>query len=102
MNEKDFYSRVTQHIKVPIPAMKQKLDAFLAICSYVSGQYDSDKSFQELEAAMNEKEKDFKGTQRNRIFYMALPPSVFTDVAQGLKKNNVSLSSYYLYQISHC
>jgi glucose-6-phosphate 1-dehydrogenase len=23
----------------------------------------------------------------NRIFYMALPPNVFTPVAQGLKKN---------------
>lgn len=92
MEESDFHSRITQNIKVPIPAMKQKLDDFLKICSYISGQYNEDESFQKLEKAMNEKEKDFKGNQRNRIFYMALPPSVFIDVAQGLKKNNYSKS----------
>ncbi|EGG11567.1 uncharacterized protein MELLADRAFT_74091 [Melampsora larici-populina 98AG31] len=90
MEEKDFHDRVTQHIKVPIPAMKQKLDSFLEICSYVSGQYNETESFKALEVAINEKEKDFKGDKRNRIFYMALPPSVFTDVAKGLKENNYS------------
>ncbi|KAI9622549.1 hypothetical protein KEM48_007166 [Puccinia striiformis f. sp. tritici PST-130] len=46
--------------------------------------------YQKLETVIKEKEKNFKGSDRHRIFYMALPPSVFIDVATGLKKNNYS------------
>lgn len=52
--------------------------------SYVDGQYDEDESFQKLEQTLK------KLGQKNRIFYMALPPSVFTTVASHLKKNNYS------------
>jgi glucose-6-phosphate 1-dehydrogenase len=60
------------------------LDEFLKLSSYVDGQYDEDESFQKLEEALK------KSGQKNRIFYMALPPSVFTTVATHLKKNNYS------------
>uniref|UniRef100_A0A0S1MKP2 Glucose-6-phosphate 1-dehydrogenase n=1 Tax=Phakopsora pachyrhizi TaxID=170000 RepID=A0A0S1MKP2_PHAPC len=93
MEDQEFYSRVSQHIKLPIAPMRQKLDSFLEICSYVSGQYNEDESFQALEAAIREKEEKFEGPRRNRIFYMALPPSVFIDVAEGLKKNNYSTNA---------
>lgn len=89
MDEAEFHERVSQHIKAPIPAMRQKLDAFLKICSYISGQYNEDESFQRLEEKIKEAEKDMPGEHRNRVFYMALPPSVFIDVAHGLKKNCV-------------
>ena len=40
---------------------------------------------------MEEIESKYSGSgnkdERNRVFYMALPPSVFTDVAEKLKKN---------------
>lgn len=91
MDDEEFHNRIKEHIKVPIPAMRQKLDGFLKICSYMSGQYDQDDSFQELEKVLKEHEKPFKGEERNRIFYMALPPSVFISVATCLKKNNVRL-----------
>ena len=65
--------------------MEKQLEEFTSICSYVSGQYDKDESFQELEKHLQELEKDKK--EQNRIFYMALPPSVFTPVSQKLKKN---------------
>jgi glucose-6-phosphate 1-dehydrogenase len=89
MDQEEFHKRVSQCIKAPIPAMKKKLEDYLGICSYVDGQYNEDASFQRLEEAIKNKEKDFKGSDRHRIFYMALPPSVFIDVATGLKKNNV-------------
>lgn len=89
MDDAEFHKRISQYIKTPIPAMKQKLDSFLEICSYMSGTYDKDESFQDLEKELKEHEQRFKGEDRNRVFYMALPPSVFISVATCLKKNNV-------------
>jgi len=94
MDKEEFHKRVSQCIKAPIPAMKTKLEDYLAICSYVDGQYDQDTCFQKLEQVIKEKEKGFKGSDRHRIFYMALPPSVFIDVATGLKKNNYSPNGF--------
>lgn len=85
----EFHKRASQHIKAPIPALKKKLEEFLSICSYVSGQYDEDESFQTLEKELNKVEADF-GDKKNRVFYMALPPSVFTTVATHIKRNNYS------------
>lgn len=72
--------------------MKKKLEEFLKICTYVSGQYDDDESFQGLEKELVKIESAYteKNEPKNRVFYMALPPSVFTVVAAHLKKNNYS------------
>jgi glucose-6-phosphate 1-dehydrogenase len=72
--------------------MKKKLAEFLKICTYVSGAYDSDDAYQVLEKAIVEIEKGYTDQEgpKNRVFYMALPPSVFTAVAKHLKKNNYS------------
>lgn len=86
MDHEEFLKRVRSHIKTPTKEMEQQLDKFSGICTYVSGQYDQDESFQELEKHLQELEKGQKET--NRIFYMALPPSVFIPVSEHLKKNN--------------
>lgn len=72
--------------------MKAKLAEFLKLCTYISGQYDEDASFQTLEHALVELEKTYEdqNSPKNRVFYMALPPSVFTTVAACLKRNNYS------------
>lgn len=79
-------SRVKSSIKTPTKEMEEQLEEFCKLCTYVSGQYDQDDSFQNLEKHLQEVEKGQKTT--NRIFYMALPPSVFIPVSQHLKKNN--------------
>ncbi|SCZ88368.1 BZ3500_MvSof-1268-A1-R1_Chr10-2g02934 [Microbotryum saponariae] len=91
MDEEEYHKRVVQYIKTPIPAMKKKLEEFVGLCTYVSGQYDDDESFQGLEKELKRIESEYedKGS-KNRVFYMALPPSVFTTVAQHLKTNNYS------------
>jgi glucose-6-phosphate 1-dehydrogenase len=81
MDHDEFIKRVVSHIKAPNQA---ELDEFCALCTYVSGQYDQDESFEVLLKHIEEIEKDQMET--NRIFYMALPPSVFTPVSQHLKK----------------
>ncbi|WVQ80230.1 glucose-6-phosphate dehydrogenase [Cryptococcus sp. DSM 104549] len=81
MDEAEFHKRQTQYIK----GDEAKIKKFTEISSYISGAYDEDSGFQELLSHLEKLEGDRK--TRNRVFYMALPPSVFTTVARGLKKN---------------
>lgn len=75
-------------MKTPTEEDKTKLGEFLKLCTYISGQYDSDPSFINLESALSKIESNYDSKTRHRVFYMALPPSVFVPVAQHLKRNN--------------
>lgn len=95
MDEAEFHKRATSHIKKPEgdDQFEKQLEDFKKILTYVSGPYDKDEGYQELEKHLKEIEsKRGSGEKANRIFYMALPPSVFTEVAAGLRKNNYSQS----------
>ncbi|WVO21590.1 glucose-6-phosphate dehydrogenase [Cryptococcus decagattii] len=81
MDKDEFHKRQVQYIK----GDQEKIKQFQELSSYVSGLYDQDDGYQELLKHVEELEGDRE--TRNRIFYMALPPSVFTTVARGLKKN---------------
>jgi glucose-6-phosphate 1-dehydrogenase len=85
MDHEEYLKRVKSYIKTPTKDMEQQLQDFTDVCTYVSGQYDKDESFQELEKHLAGIEQGRK--EANRIFYMALPPSVFTTVSQHIKKN---------------
>jgi glucose-6-phosphate 1-dehydrogenase len=86
MDHEEYLKRVKSYIKTPTQELEKQLEEFVGYCSYVSGQYDKDESFVELEKHLQELEKGRK--ENNRIFYMALPPSVFITVSQHLKRNN--------------
>lgn len=86
MDHEEFIKRVRSNIKTPTKPIEDQLDDFVKKCIYVSGQYDNDESFQGLEAKLQELESG--RSKNNRIFYMALPPSVFISVSHHLKKNN--------------
>ncbi|RDA92301.1 hypothetical protein CP533_3256 [Ophiocordyceps camponoti-saundersi (nom. inval.)] len=84
MDHAEYLRRVRSHMKTPTKEIEQQLDEFCGLCSYVAGSYDKDESFQELNKHLEELEKG--RTETNRLFYMALPPSVFTTVSQHLKR----------------
>jgi glucose-6-phosphate 1-dehydrogenase len=84
MDHAEFLRRVKSNIKTPTKDMEEQLEKFVAFCSYISGQYDQDESFEVLKTHLEEVEEGRKET--NRIFYMALPPSVFIPVSRHLKK----------------
>jgi len=84
MEHDEYLKRVKSHIKTPSKEIEDQLAQFVELCSYVSGQYDQDDGFQALEKHLGELEEGRK--ENNRIFYMALPPSVFIPVSQHLKK----------------
>ncbi|KAL1590537.1 Glucose-6-phosphate 1-dehydrogenase [Cladosporium halotolerans] len=85
MDHPEYLKRVKSYIKTPTPEIEQQLEEFCKHTTYVSGQYDDDESFQALEKHLQELEKGQPET--NRVFYMALPPSVFIPVSERLKKN---------------
>lgn len=84
----EYKKRIVQHIKVP-RTTQDEINEFVKINTYKSGLYDKDEPYQELNRYI-EQELEGKGCKdedRSRLFYMALPPSVFVDVAKGLRKN---------------
>lgn len=85
MDHEEYLRRVKSYIKTPTKDMEQQLEDFCKLCTYVSGQYDEDDSFITLNKHLEEIEQGRK--EQNRVFYMALPPSVFITVSQHLKKN---------------
>jgi glucose-6-phosphate 1-dehydrogenase len=85
MDHTEYLRRVKSYIKTPTKEIEEQLDAFCEACTYISGQYDQDEPFQVLEKHILEIESNRK--EGNRVFYMALPPSVFITVSQHLKRN---------------
>ncbi|KAG8834886.1 Glucose-6-phosphate 1-dehydrogenase [Serendipita sp. 399] len=89
MDEAEFHKRQTQYIKNESDDqdLNAKIEQFKSLSTYVAGDYEDDKAYQELNKKLEEIESKYKSPERNRLFYMALPPSVFEHVAKGLKKN---------------
>lgn len=85
MDHTEYLKRVKSYIKTPTKEVEEQLDDFTKVCTYVAGQYDQDDSFQDLEKHLKEIEGERE--EQNRVFYMALPPSVFITVSQHLKRN---------------
>lgn len=88
MSDEEFHKRGVSYIKgTDDPEVSKKLDEFKSVMSYVSGSYDGDDGYLALKKALEEIESKYQSKEVNRLFYMALPPSVFIPVAQGLRRN---------------
>ena len=89
MDVEEYHKRITSYIKIPTddPEAQKKISDFKAISTYVSGAYDKDEAFEELNDHLAAIEAKYQTKERNRLFYLALPPSVFIPVTQQLKKH---------------
>jgi glucose-6-phosphate 1-dehydrogenase len=85
MDQAEYIKRVRSYIKTPTKEVEEQLDSFCEICTYIAGQYDQDEPFQKLDQHIKDIESG--RPEDNRVFYMALPPSVFINVSQHLKRN---------------
>jgi glucose-6-phosphate 1-dehydrogenase len=92
MDQTEFHKRVTQYIKNPDgdQGIADKIEEFKKISTYVSGGYEDDESFENLESHLRDIESGYKSKERNRLIYLALPPTVFIPVAARVKKCNYS------------
>ncbi|XP_011097324.1 glucose-6-phosphate 1-dehydrogenase, cytoplasmic isoform [Sesamum indicum] len=67
---------------------------FLQLIKYVSGSYDDPKGFKALDKAISEHEiskHSMEGLSR-RLFYLALPPSVYPQVCKMIKNYSMNKS----------
>lgn len=66
----------------------ERIKDFLKITQYTKGSYTDGTYFQNLEKQIQEFESENNVQTPQRIYYFALPPSTFFDVASNLKKFN--------------
>ncbi len=85
LSDDAFRERITEHLTCRYtPGEKdcaRKMEAFLNHCHYVSGQYGSTDAFLDLFMHLQQYEPH---SRTNRLFYLAIPPSVFLDVARAI------------------
>ncbi len=88
MDQETFHGKISEHLKnVDDGEGKKAKEEFLKLCTYVPGAYDEASAFQNLNKEMEKIEESRGAKEAHRLFYMALPPNVFTIVAKGLKEN---------------
>ena len=84
MDLEEFHRRITGYIKRDNnPNFDAKFDEFKRLSSYVSGGYEDSEPFIKLNDHLSKVEG---GGFANRIFYLALPPSVFVPVARRVRE----------------
>jgi len=89
MDHAEFLKRATSYIKNPedSPDVANSIESFKQILSYVSGDYEEGSAFDALNSHLEEIESKYQTKECNRIFYLALPPTVFTTVSKNLKEH---------------
>lgn len=70
---------------------------------YVSGSYDAPEGFQALDKAISEHEISKNSTEGSsrRLFYLALPPSVYPPVCKMIKSHCMNKCMYYFQKWCH-
>jgi len=88
MDKTEYHKRVTSYLKNPNddPEITQAIQQFKDISTYISGSYEESEAFTQLNAHLEEIESHYKSPEANRLFYLALPPSVFVPAARNLKE----------------
>ena len=79
MSHEDFIDMIRSPIKLESPRFAEQLKRFCNRCSYVSGHEGGSKAFKVLKKRLDEMLKGRK--ERNCLFYMTLPPSVFVPMS---------------------
>lgn len=80
----DFKKRISQRFNVK-ENEKDLVQRFLSRCTYVSGLYNKGEDFNALNSHVKTQEEKTNATIR--IFYMALPPSVFDEASQMIREH---------------
>lgn len=64
----------------------KSIDAFLKLCTYRRGAYDSVESMGGLAKQMTQDERKAGNETANRLFYFAVPSVVYVDIATSIRK----------------
>ena len=91
-----FVSQIRPYLEKKLKAGDEiALEAFLERCVYRSGQYNDSQRLGEVVEEM----RKFQGEKgafkvENRMFYLALPPTVFVHVAASIRSSGMSTSGW--------
>ena len=77
-----FREHLTPYLMKCKGATAENVSAFVAICVYRQGQYDSAEGFAKVHDELTAIEASFPVA--NRLFYLAIPPSVFVPSASSI------------------
>ncbi|MBN2024207.1 MAG: glucose-6-phosphate dehydrogenase [Pirellulales bacterium] len=80
----EFRQRIMEHLTcryAPGESCAARMEEFLARCFYMAGGYDSTDALLDLFVLMREQEG---GGRADRFYYLAIPPSIFLDVARSI------------------
>jgi len=80
MTHEEFRKHASQNFK----EFANKKDEFLELLFYVQGQYDSVEHFAALDAFVKARESK---KAASRLFYMAIPPNIYSGVAHALRNH---------------
>ncbi|MDQ2736744.1 MAG: glucose-6-phosphate dehydrogenase [Pseudomonadota bacterium] len=72
-----------------VDAGDSKLKPFMDRVKYFATNFDDDAGFEKLKAYLAELDGQF-GTEGNRLFYLAVAPEFFADIAQRLAKHGMT------------
>ena len=72
-----------------VDAGDSKLKPFMDRVKYFATNFDDDEGFEKLKAFLAELDGQF-GTKGNRLFYLAVAPEYFADIAQRLAKHGMT------------
>ncbi len=87
-SDDEFRQKITGSLTckyVPGENCREKMDAFLSRCLYLSGDYASTEAFTLLRAMIEKTVGEPGWGPCGRLFYMALPPDVFMAAAKSMK-----------------
>lgn len=85
-----------EHITGAVKGFEDDWKRFLERCWYFGGNYDSAEDFKSAAKEMDthHKETNSSATKIDRIFYMALPPTIFVNAAKALRAGGMSDSGW--------
>ena len=96
LSQADLVSRIRPFLEKKVPAGEEALfEEFLSQCQYFAGGYDTPESFAGLNGYIAEQEAAVGVTgSSNRVFYLALPATVFQPVSTCIKENAWSTTGW--------
>lgn len=94
LSDEDLKEKVKSNIK----GDAQQIQDFLKLFSYVAGAYDEAGGFQQLHKKLQDTESKFSSDPAGRLFYLALPPSVYPQVYLSLRNMYYGVSQKKLTQ----
>jgi hypothetical protein len=91
LNQEEFEQRSLSKLEAKSPTEEPILKLFKQRCTYMSGPYDSVQHYVQLRQAIEENERQLAALTLDnekpvRLFYFALPPTMFETVARALKE----------------